>query len=77
RNSLVQSLLTEKVPFTTPVLLCDNLSIVSRSHNSIHIKLGIFFLQKKVLNKSLMVQHIPALDQNADISQNCFLLLDF
>lgn len=31
------------------------------------MELDIFFLREKVLNKSLMIQHIPALDQNVDI----------
>ncbi|RDY14840.1 Glucosidase 2 subunit beta, partial [Mucuna pruriens] len=39
------------VPFTTPILLCDNISTVSLSHNPVlhpktkHMELGIFFLR--------------------------------
>lgn len=70
----IQSLLTElKVPFQTPVLYCDNLSTVSLSHNPVlhaktkHMELDIFFLREKVINKSLIVNHLPAQDQIADL----------
>lgn len=83
----IQSLLAElKVPFSTPVLYCDNLSTVALSHNPVlhaktkHMELDIFFLREKVLNKSLIVQHLPAQDQVADLltkplSANRFLAL--
>lgn len=73
----LQSLLTELwVPFSTPVLFCDNLSTVALSHNPIlyaktkHMELDIFFLREKVINKSLIVQHVPALDQYVDLLTN-------
>lgn len=69
----IQSLLIElKVPFfTTPVLFCDNLCALS--HNPVlhaktkHMELDIFFLKEKVLSKCLIVHHIPAFDQYADL----------
>lgn len=70
----IQSLLTElKIPFQVPVLYCDNLSTVSLSHNPVlhaktkHMELDIFFLREKVISKSLIVQHLPAEDQIADL----------
>lgn len=61
------------MPFTTLVLLCDNLSTVALSHNHIrhaktkHMELDIFFLKEKVLSKSLIVKHIPSFDQYANL----------
>lgn len=70
----IQSLLAElKVPFQTPTLYCDNLSTVALSHNPVlhnktkHMELDIFFLREKVLSKSIIVQHLPAQDQIADL----------
>jgi histone deacetylase 1/2 len=70
----LQSLLTElKVPFTTPILYCDNMSTVALSHNPVlhaktkHMELDIFFLREKVLSKSLIVRHVPATHQYADL----------
>jgi histone deacetylase 1/2 len=70
----MQSLLKElRIPIKTPQIFCDNLSAVSLSHNPVlhsrtkHMELDIFFVREKVLNKSLVVTHIPAQDQWADI----------
>ncbi|KAI5415496.1 hypothetical protein KIW84_040790 [Lathyrus oleraceus] len=70
----VQSLLSELQVITLSLILyCDNLSIVSLSHNPVlhaktkHMELDIFFLREKVLNKTFCVKHIPAELQNADI----------
>lgn len=70
----VQSLLTElQTPFKTPRILCDNLSTVSLAHNPVlhsrtkHMELDIFFVREKVLNKSLIVSHVLAQDQWADV----------
>jgi histone deacetylase 1/2 len=70
----LQSLLTELgCQFATPKVLCDNLSTVSLAHNPIlhhrtkHMELDIFFVREKVLNKSLVVAHVPAQDQWADV----------
>ncbi|ESW22178.1 hypothetical protein PHAVU_005G133600 [Phaseolus vulgaris] len=59
-------------PFTTPTILCDNLNIVTLSHNPIlhakakkHVELANF-LFTEALNKTIIVQHIPAPNQNAD-----------
>lgn len=70
----IQSLLVVlKIPSTTLVIFCDNLSIVVLSHNQVlhaktkHMEHDIFFLKDKVLNKTLVVQHIPAFDQYVDL----------
>ena len=69
----VQSLLQElHCRFTTPKLLCDNLSTVTLAHNPVlhnrikHMELDIFFVREKVLSKQLIVEHVPAQDQWAD-----------
>lgn len=70
----VQSLLHElKVPHSTPVIFCDNQSTVAMSHNPVlhsrtkHMELDLFFVREKVLSKSLIVCHVPAEAQLADI----------
>ncbi|GAU26774.1 hypothetical protein TSUD_317720 [Trifolium subterraneum] len=70
----LQSLITELgCQFDTPKVLCDNLSTTSLAHNPIlhhktkHMELDIFFVREKVLNKSLVVAHVPAQDQWADV----------
>jgi histone deacetylase 1/2 len=70
----LQSLLTELgCKFYTPKILCDNLSTVSLAHNPTlhhrtkHMELDIFFVREKVLSKNLVVSHVPAQDQWADI----------
>jgi histone deacetylase 1/2 len=70
----MQSLLKElRVTTKVPQILCDNLSAVSLAHNPVlhsrtkHMELDIFFVRRKVLNKSLVVTRVPAQDQWADI----------
>lgn len=70
----VQTLLKElTVPFSSPVILCDNQSAVSLVHNPIfhsrtkHMEIDLFFVREKVLTKQLSVVHIPGTDQWADI----------
>ncbi|OIW12049.1 hypothetical protein TanjilG_24473 [Lupinus angustifolius] len=70
----VQSLLLElNFSFSAPLVLCDNLSTVSLSHNPVlhqrtkHIELDLFFVRDKVQDKKLVVKHIPANLQTADI----------
>jgi histone deacetylase 1/2 len=70
----IQSLLKElHVPTKVPQILCDNLSAVSLAHNFVlhsrtkHMELDIFFVREKVINRSLIVTHVPAHDQWADI----------
>lgn len=70
----VQALLQElQVPFSTPMLLCDNQSAVAIAHNPVfhsktkHMEIDVFFVREKVLSKQLLIYHIPALDQWADI----------
>ena len=70
----VQTLLKElTVPFSPPVILCDNQSAVLLAHNPIlhsrtkHMEIDLFFVREKVLAKQLSVVHIPGTDQWADI----------
>jgi histone deacetylase 1/2 len=70
----MQSLLKElRIPIKVPQVFCDNLSAVSLAHNPVlhsrtkHMELDIFFVREKVINKSLIVSHVPAQDQWADI----------
>lgn len=69
----LQTLLTElKVSFTSPLILCDNLSAVSLAHNPIlhsrtkHMEIDLFFVREKVISKQLRVVHVPGTDQWAD-----------
>jgi histone deacetylase 1/2 len=70
----MQSLLKElRIPIKVPQIFCDNLNAVSLAHNPVlhsrtkHMELDIFFVREKVINKSLIVTHIPAQDQWADV----------
>jgi histone deacetylase 1/2 len=70
----VQSLLQElHIPFLPPRILCDNMSTVALTHNPVlhtrtkHMELDIFFVREKVLAKTLLVSHVPSIDQTADI----------
>lgn len=55
----------------TPILWCDNLSIVLLSANLVqhartkHIELDLYFVCEKVLQRAILVQHIPSIDQAA------------
>lgn len=83
----VKSLLQElRVPIHAPVIFCDNQSTVALSHNPVlhsrtkHMELDIFFVQEKVLNKSIIVEYAPSQAQVADIltkplakTQFCYL----
>lgn len=70
----VQSLLQElKVPFSKPVLYCDNSSAIALSHNPVlhartkHMELDIHFVREKVVSQALLVEHVPAAQQLADV----------
>lgn len=70
----VQSLLQElQVDCAVPTIFCDNQSTVALSHNPVlhnrtkHMELDIFFVREKVLGHSLVVEHVPAHEQIADI----------
>ncbi|XP_019429617.1 PREDICTED: uncharacterized protein LOC109337163 [Lupinus angustifolius] len=70
----VESLLKElQFAFCTPTVYCDNLSIVSISHNPVlhsktkHIELDLYFVHDKIQNKTLIVKHIPSALQTADV----------
>nr|KYP37069.1 Copia protein [Cajanus cajan] len=76
----IQSLLKElKVHLNTPIVLCDNQSTIALSHNPVlhsrskHMELDIFFVREKVLSKSLVVSHIPAQHQYADVLTKALL----
>lgn len=69
----IQSHLQElRIPFMTPMLICDNMSAVLLSHNHVlhartkHMELDIHFVRERVVSKSLVVQHIPGTAQLAD-----------
>jgi len=55
------------------VIHCDNQSTIALTHNHVlhtrtkHTELDIFFVREKVLNQSLYVTHIPAIDQIVDL----------
>ena len=57
---------------SSPILFCDNLSATFLAANLIfhsrvkHVKLDCHFVREKVLNKTLVVQHIPSCDQIVD-----------
>ncbi|RVW17358.1 Retrovirus-related Pol polyprotein from transposon RE2 [Vitis vinifera] len=66
----IQSLLTKlriHVP-KSPVIWCDNLSIVKLAANPIlhartkHMKLDLYFVRERVLQKQVEVRHVPPLD---------------
>ena len=70
----IQFLLKElEVKSKVPQIFCDNLSVVSLSSqscasfkNKTH-GTGIFFVRVKVIKKELIVAHVPAQDQWADV----------
>ena len=70
----LQSILEElKVPSPRPVIYCDNLSTVMLSHNPVlhsrmkHMKLNLFFVREKVMQRKLLIAHIPSFDQPAEL----------
>lgn len=54
------------IPYLSPTLLCDNMSLVIVSHNPIlhahtkHIELDIHFIHEHVMTDKLQIQHVPA-----------------
>lgn len=70
----VQSLLQEiKVPFTKSILYSDNLSAIALTHSPVlhartkHMELDIHIIREKVVSQTLLVEHVPAADQIADV----------
>ena len=70
----VQALLQElQVPFSTPILLCDNQSAVASAHNPVfhsktnHMEIDVFFVREKVLSKQLLIYQMPTLNQWTNI----------
>ncbi|CAH9115485.1 unnamed protein product [Cuscuta epithymum] len=71
----IQQLLRElQAPLNIPpILLCDNLSATYMVANPVfhqrskHIKIDYHFVREQVADGSLIVRHVPALDQIADI----------
>ena len=57
----------------TPIVWCDNLSIVLLSANLVlhartkHIELDFYFVCKKVMQKLIDVRHVPSSDQTTDL----------
>lgn len=60
-------------PYLVPTLLCDNLSVVMLFHNSIlhtrtkHIELEIHFVRDKMVDRRLLIQHVPTYVQIAGL----------
>lgn len=70
----IQTLLKElDAAVTVSTIFCDNLSNVALPYNPVfqshtkHMELDLFFVCEKVINKSLILVHVPAQDQTADI----------
>lgn len=63
----------QEPPSATPVVYCDNLSVVLLAANPIlhsrtkHFVLNLFFVRDKVQQHTLEVHHIPALERIADV----------
>ncbi|KAL6314759.1 hypothetical protein AAG906_027107 [Vitis piasezkii] len=55
------------------VIWCDNISIVSLSANPVlhsrtkHMELDLYFVREKVMERKLVVNHVPTEDQVADV----------
>ncbi|RVW78272.1 Retrovirus-related Pol polyprotein from transposon RE1 [Vitis vinifera] len=71
----LQSLLSELQTKMTmvPVIWCDNISTVSLSTNPVlhsrtkHMELDLYFVREKVMERKLVVNHVPTEDQVADV----------
>ncbi|RVW56208.1 Retrovirus-related Pol polyprotein from transposon RE2 [Vitis vinifera] len=71
----LQSLLSELQTKMTmvPVIWCDNISTVSLSANPVlhsrtkHMELDLYFVRDKVMERKLVVNHVPTEDQVADL----------
>ncbi|KAL6341973.1 hypothetical protein AAG906_038219 [Vitis piasezkii] len=56
-----------------PIIWCDNLSIVQLATNPVlhartkHVELDLYFVREKVLQKNVLVQHVPFIDQTIDV----------
>ena len=56
-----------------PTLWCDNLSTVHLAANPVlhartkHIEMDLYFIREKIQAQQLKVQHVPSIDQVADI----------
>ncbi|RDX70349.1 hypothetical protein CR513_50423, partial [Mucuna pruriens] len=72
-SNLIQFFLTELgVPFTTPTIYRDNLSVVSLSYNPVlhchtkHVELDVHF----VILKTLMIYYVPAVNQSSMLTKS-------
>ncbi|WKA05169.1 hypothetical protein VitviT2T_023150 [Vitis vinifera] len=71
----LQSLLSEiKITLPTPpVIWCDNLNTVMLACNPVlhsrtkHIEFDLYFVREKVLQRKVSIQHVPSIDQVADV----------
>ena len=71
----LQSLLSELQTKMTmvPIIWCDNISTVSLSANPVlhsrtkHMELDLYFVREKVMERKLVVNHVPTEDQVVDV----------
>lgn len=70
----LESLLGElHIPYSVPMLFCDNLSAIMLSHNMVlhvqtkHIELDIHFVRERVVVKKLHIQHVMCHAQLANM----------
>ena len=69
------SLLEEIRVATTkiPIIRCDNLNTIQLATNLVlsartkHVELDLYFVIEKVLQKKVLVQHVPSIDQTTDV----------
>ena len=58
---------------TPPVIWCDNLSTIMLVSNPIlyartkHIELDLYIVRENVLQRKVLVQQVPSIDQVADV----------
>ena len=71
----ITSLLDEvRVSITKrPIVWCNNLSTLQLVANPVlhdrtkHVELDLYFVREKVLQKKVMIQHVPSIDQTEDV----------
>ncbi|RVW80968.1 Retrovirus-related Pol polyprotein from transposon RE1 [Vitis vinifera] len=71
----IESLLSELQTKMTmvPIIWCDNISTISLSANPVlhsrtkHMELDLYFVREKVMERKLVVNHVPIEDQVVDV----------